>query len=335
MKNDKITLVKSAFKSFLSQYELVNETEIKDIISFFAFHSQIIKKFIRKQLQIHKSIKVQFCLQLLFNRFDNERIVEQIGYFSSKTKYIANINFWPEVIGEIIDQLENQLLEYSINGSGWVVQKIMRLDINIGKYCATYGGCETSKLPQVLLNKKTIICVKNKDNFCFLYAICAKLFQPRETYKRQRPSSYKNYFSRFNLKKIIFPFDIRQLEQFERQNSHLNFKINIYGFDDTSNRRMHIFPVKLSTNNGKNINLLLYNNHYYLINNFDRLNGIQGGKYHKFCLMCLMGFQTEEKLKKHQELCSYNKPKKVVMPDVNIMKFDNFSKKLGKTNLIY
>ena len=327
---DEIKLVKSAFRNFVSQFELFNQTEIKDIPNFFAYYSTRLKKFIKKQLEKHISMKIQICLQILFNKYDNDLIVEQLGYFCSATKYIANIKLWTNTLSEIVDQLENQLLEYPINGSNWVVERIVRMDINIGKYLATYGSCETNELPEILKNKKAIINVKNSDEKCFLYAVCVKLFPVTERYKRQSPNSYIKHFKKFNLKNIKFPMDLRHIDKFELQNSHLNFKINLYGFNNRQNRRGNIFPIKISKIKAKTIvNLLLFNEHYYFIQNFNRLNGRQGGKFHRFCYSCLQSFEKQVKLDKHVELCYQNKPVKTKMPEYPMMKFNKFSNQLG------
>ena len=331
-----ILLIKKAFNGYLSQWELINRTEIKDLQNFFGFYQEDIQNFIRKQLKKLTALKIQFKLQVLFNRLDNDLIVENIGYFSTKTRYLSNMNLWPDLLSKMVNQLENQLLEYSINGSNWIIRKIIRLDLYIGRYNATYGSCPKSDLPPRLKAKKALLCVQNKDDKCFLYSLCAKLYPTTKKYQQRRPQYYVNYLKNFNLKNIEFPFDIKFLTIFEKQNKHLDIRINIYGYDQSNYKNPNIFPVRISKTKAKNtVDLLLYEEHFYLIKNFNRFCGRKGVTLHHFCRNCLLGYRTENQLKIHQENCYVNSPTKIIMPTENdSIHFSNYENKLRERNHI-
>ena len=53
------------------------------------------------------------------------------------------------------------------HGSGWILDKIACLEINIGKY-EPLAPTSYIKLPKELSNKHAIINIKNKDQKCFL-----------------------------------------------------------------------------------------------------------------------------------------------------------------------
>ena len=330
-----IILKKKAFNGYLSQWELINRSDILDVQNFFGFYQDDIKSFIRKQLKKLVALKIQFKLQVLFNRLDNDLIVENIGYFSTKTRYLSNIKLWPVLLSKLVNQLENQLLEYSINGSNWIVRKIIRLDLYIGKYNANYGSCPKTELPPRLKAKNALICVLNKDDKCFLYSICAKLFPTTKRYQQARPQYYVEYLKKFNLKNIKFPFDIRFLKRFEAQNKHLDMRINIYGYNQLNYANPNIFPVIISKTKAKNtIDLLLYEEHFYLIKNFNRFCGRKGISSHHFCRNCLIGYRTKSQLNKHEEDCSINSPTKIIMPIENdSMKFSNHENKLREEKI--
>jgi hypothetical protein len=78
---------------------------------------------------------------------------------------------------------------------------------------------------------------------------------------------------------------------------------------------------------GKIVNLLYYEDHYFCIKNFNRLLGSDRSYYHHFCIRCLSGFLSEDKLKKHYENCLYFEPTKIVLPNANerILKFSDYS----------
>ena len=330
LKDSKFVQTKRAFNNFLSQYELINETEFKDLENFFSFYSKDIKKLIKFLISKIGALKIQFCIQILFNRCDNDVIVEQIGYFSTKFDMISNIGLFNRFLSKKFSELENQIQEFSVNGSGWIVEKIMRLDLHVGKYVTKYGGCFT-ELPERLKNKKAIINIKNKDNLCFVYSVLAKLFPVQNKWQQYYVKHYKKHLKKLNLKNLKFPMDINDVGKFEKQNSHLDIRINIYGFYNIE-RENEIFPVRISKLKAKTtIDLLLFNEHYFLIKNFNRFCGQAGHTNHYFCHNCLQGFDKNFKLTKHNDNCFSMKSSNVKLPiDDNIMKFNNYNHKIGK-----
>ena len=124
---------------------------------------------------------------------------------------------------------------------------------------------------------------------------------------------------------------MNQISKFEKHNQHLNFKINIYGYNDLDYKNPDIIPIRISKMKSKKIvDLLLYDDHYYLVNNFNRLCGNQAGHFHYFCRNCLLGFKSNLKLVFHEKMCNKNKSSKIVMPEKNeIMQFSDFKNELG------
>ena len=64
--------------------------------------------------------------------------------------------------------------------SGWVLDKIQNVYVNITSYKAIRGSCYI-KTPPLLANKGAIINVKSKDNRCFEYSLLASEFPPKIT----------------------------------------------------------------------------------------------------------------------------------------------------------
>ena len=298
--------------------------------NFFTFYSKDLKKLIKYLISKIGALKIQFCLQILFNRVDNDLIVEQIGYFSTKSNMISNIDLFDEFLSKKFSELENQVQEYCVNGSNWILEKIMRLDIHVGKYVTKYGACFT-ELPERLKNEKAIINIKNKDYLCFVYSVLAKLFPVKNKWQQYFVKHYKKHIKKLNLKNIKFPMNVNDIGKFEKQNSHLKIRINVYGYYNIE-RENEIFPIRISKFKAKNtIDLLLFNEHYFLIKNFNRFCGQSGGTYHYFCHNCLQGFDKNEKLLKHNYNCFSMKSSNVKLPiDDNVMKFTNFDHKIGK-----
>lgn len=125
--------------------------------------------------------------------------------------------------------------------------------------------------------------------------------------------------------------NINDIGKFEKQNSNLKIRINVYGYYDIE-RVNEVFPIRISKLKAKNtIDLLLFNEHYFLIKNFNRFCGQAGGTNHYFCHNCLQGFDKNYKLLKHNDKCFLTKPSNVKLPiENNVMKFNNYDHKLGK-----
>ena len=70
-----------------------------------------------------------------------------------------------------------------MKGSGWVLDKIIKLDLHIHKY-TPIGGSTFIPLPHKLKIKKAILNVKNKDNKCFLWGVLSHLFKAKSNHDR-------------------------------------------------------------------------------------------------------------------------------------------------------
>jgi hypothetical protein len=328
-------LSRKAFRNFLTQYELKNYKIHTDVLKFFIDYRDDISNLIKHLIKILGPIRAQFCLQVSFVRDDNNLSTDQIGYFCTNSDYISHPNLFQKFYQKIIYEIDNKIQDFKLEGSNWEIDNIMRLDIRVGKYVTQYGSCFTD-LPKNLKNKKALINIRNNDDKCFLWCCISKLYPTKKTWQQTNIKFYKKYLGNFNLKGIEFPLDINKVEKFEKMNSHLNLKINVYGFNNID-RKSEVFPIRISRIQAKNqIDLLLYNDHFFLIKNFNRLLGASGKKYHHFCNNCLQGFRSKYILKNHESNCFFNKPSKIYMPtDNRILKFRDYHQNLEYPFVIY
>ena len=56
-------------------------------------------------------------------------------------------------------------------GSGWVLDEILHLDLSIAQY--TVKGSSYIPLPSKLKEKKAIMNIKNSNNKCFMWSVLA------------------------------------------------------------------------------------------------------------------------------------------------------------------
>ena len=139
---------------------------------------------------------------------------------------------------------------------------------------------------------------------------------------------------------ITFPTPISQIKKFEKQN---DISINVYGYEKG------FFPLYISQLDQVTVKVdLLYiqedeNSHYCLIKDLNRVLGFtkRGKRKHyfcHFCRRCLHGFTREDLLADHEPYCKQFDFQKVEFPiegKNNILKFENFHKKLRVAFVIY
>ena len=111
----------------------------------------------------------------------------------------------------------SQLNVYCSGGSGWVVETLKTLEIRIaGPFKGTTSAfIET---PVELKNVyRSLLNIKNKDEFCFLYSVLAGLF-PQNKHV-ERPSTYSPYMDQLVYKLSEFPMSLSKIPSFEKLNN--------------------------------------------------------------------------------------------------------------------
>ena len=154
---------------------------------------------------------------------------------------------------------------------------------------------------------------KNKsNNECFRWCHLAFLFPVKQNAKRI--SKYKELIDKVKYDKINFHVKLKDISKIENMN---DIKFNVFGVDD----KQSIYPLYISNKIcDKTCNLLLIENHYVWIKDFNKLMNTQSKDSHKlfFCYYCLQHFISEEILKNHTEGCvKINGTQKVKMPYKN------------------
>ncbi|KAJ8969742.1 hypothetical protein NQ317_009576 [Molorchus minor] len=105
--------------------------------------------------------------------------------------------------------------EFSDSGSGWALQTIVSLEININKYEVGNGASSYIKLPEQIAKKQACINIKNKDEACFGWSIVSALY-PVDA-NSDRTSSYPHYAAVLNVDGIEFPMTLPQIAKFEKK----------------------------------------------------------------------------------------------------------------------
>ena len=237
-------------------------------------------------------------------------------------------------IFELVDQMNNSIQIFSTGGSGFVVQKNDRLDININKFNSIRGSSYIAT-PSALVGNHFLLNIRNNDNKFFAYSLLAAMFPEKE--HKQRENNYKPKLHKLKFDNIKFPMSLTDVPKFEKQN---NIGINVFGFE--KNKLLPLYLSKVKTH--KIIPLLLLTDglisHYCLITIFHAFIARQicGKEHHryKFCERCLHGFQNNISLEKHLDLCGEHKAVRITLPTEDTkIEFTNWHKTFSVPLVIY
>ena len=211
--------------------------------------------------------------------------------------------------------------------SGWVLDRIIRIDLDVYQFNPLRNTVGTFvPTPGELARRKCIINVRSKDNKCLFWSILAGLMHKEipPTLNSTKPSSYSHFTGLIRDRGVNYPSELRDVKRMEKLNSGLS--IHVFAFDSSQHM---LYPVhttaKKDTSTAGHVNLLILegdkNNHFCAITNLDGLaRGEKSSMSLTHCHRCLHGFQrrymTEEKMKKHLELCNQSSANtRTVFPD--------------------
>ena len=230
----------------------------------------------------------------------------------------------------VYERMKTKILEsfstYLKNGSGWVLKKVIRLDITLSKF-KSMKGSSYIPLPNAVKNKGAIINMKNEDDECFKWA-ATRALNPVEKNSERITGELREQAEKFNWDGIVFPTPCSE-KYFEKFGRNNNVSVLVFGYEEKIiplhvpkvMREKVIRSVFQKSEDGKK-------SHYCVVKSMSRLVSMQKSKKKakKFvCDYCVNVFRSEEVLKKHLVYCSEHDAVKVKMPTVgrNILKFKN------------
>ena len=120
--------------------------------------------------------------------------------------------------------MQESLEKWTQRGSGWAVDQVHTLWLDIARYQPLRGGSYIP-LPAAVKNKKAVVNVKNKDDHCLRWALRAALFQVAKD--PQRPTKYPTKDG-LVFTGIDAPTPISQIPKVEWQN---DLAINVFGWN--------------------------------------------------------------------------------------------------------
>lgn len=291
---------KQVYKTFTVK---PTKTQKHDLETFLSENYSRMKRKIKHAIRSFKYVKCQLSVKVTLRKFRPEEkdYISISPYFTTEVKNLVakgNIkSLLQNMTKEIIARLEN----FVRNGSNWQLKKIKNLIITVVKTTPFSGG-NNSKLPTYLKNKKCLLNINCPEKLCFLYAVAAGIANKKSNVSRHE--QYKETVNSFKLGSIKFPLKVEEINVFESLNNSVS--INCFGIEKDG-YLPDVLYMSSEHNRETHVNLLLYNDHYYLIRNLSRLLSIHGGSHQGksfFCNTCLIRKKSLQELTKHQESCT-------------------------------
>ena len=208
----------------------------------------------------------------------------KVGCHSNTKSKVLTTELSDDEIFEMVDQMNNSIQIFSTGGSGFVVQKIDHLDININKFKPIRGSSYIAT-PSALVGNHFLLNIRNDDKKCFAYSV--QCFQRRSIDYGKTNTSQNLH--KLNFDNIEFPMSLTVVPKFEKQN---NIGINVFGFEKNKNLPLYLFKVKTH----KIIPLLLLTDglisYYCLIKNFHAFMAVENTTDSSFANVAFTDFKT-------------------------------------------
>ena len=248
------------------------------------------------------------------NRFHIEKV-----YIKTQAITVTNQRF---NLNSAYEELKHRLDIWTGLGSGWIIDKIEDVHIDIAHY-DPLASSSYIPLPSELNHPmKGLINIKNKDIECFKRCHI-RFINPTNSHPERINKQDKKIASTLDYRGINFPMKARDYEIIEER---FNINVNVFGYE---NRVFSLYVSKKS--NEQVLNVLLISNeeksHYVFIKDFNRLmySEIKTKNQHKkhFCMSCLQNFTTKEILNNHRKRCLLINETQAVKYETETIKFKN------------
>jgi len=315
----------------------------RNILAFFKSMERSISEILLNKLENFTGVKWYMTVHLIMSRINERNEIVRISPFvRCLPQALIHSDQIEQQMAECFKQLYTSIEDFNEEGSGWVLESIEHLEVNIVPYKPLMGGERKGAkiLPEWIVRKKAVLNITSflggiEDVYCFAYSMLAHKF-PRVR-PRGRAESYAKYWSAYDWSMISFPTSLKQIKKFETAN---NIAINVLGLEGDV-----IFPIQVSEHRRQSIdrvNLLMTqsgnNAHFCLITNISRLiaGRTRRTNAHFICDYCCHPFTARSALISHQELCQTQKPQRIEMPKPgSYLEFNRYDSMLKMPFVIY
>ena len=315
---------KSALKGFAKQFFIRGDDSFSPQEFLLKARGHVIKL-----LRENPHTKTKCILHCEMSRMVGEEEIVADPFLHSQQKKNLGTNL--EIVGEMENEMIENLENFNRGGSNWVFEKVIRLEIQFARWNPLRGSSSTLRgsswiaLPPALQKKKALINMKNEDDMCFKWCL-ARACNPVAIHPERITAKLQEQAEELNWDGCQFPMAVNKIKLFESRNPHIS--VNCFGWRSGS-----VFPLKIVREEKEcHVDLLLlkkeFNSHFVLVKNFSRLLSsqvVRNGHERFFCKSCLNSFRRVEKLEEHKKICGEFEPTKIEVPG-GVCSFRNFQK---------
>ena len=265
-----------------------------------------------------------------FHQASDGEITDPPAVFRSEPVTLYSLTEEVDLDYQLTTIYNNILLKmntFTRNGSGWILNRILAIDLSITVYDPLRAGSYLELPPSKRNSRSGYLNIKNADQKCLLWCLIAhKKWRDNGDRLPGHPCEMRHYQrfenAYFNLKGIAFPVQPRDIGKVEKRTDRA---INVFRLSEDS----QIYPARLSkravTNEShQRIDLLELTdgaqNHYVLITHLERTICRQYSLSHIpkiVCRRCLFVTHTESVYERHKELCGQHNVQRVTLPKAN------------------
>ena len=147
-----------------------------------------IRKKLEEEIRALNGIKFQLALKVQLRKTGPNGTEEYTDLMlRHKQEAVLQANEIDEALDKAIPTIFETLEKWTQRGSGWVVDRVETLWLDIARY-QPLRGSSYIPLPAAVRNKKAAINVKNKDDHCLRWSLRSALFPTAKD--SQRPTKY-------------------------------------------------------------------------------------------------------------------------------------------------
>ena len=204
----------------------------------------------------------------------------------------------------------------------------LRCVIKMTEYTPISGGniSELNKIPDLFLNKRSLLILKNNDNKCFLYCYIREILNPI-TKNRFRITKRDKELADKIINETNLNFENVSISEIDKIEKKLKVNINVFSYNENYKNKN---PVRKSRENyDKILDLLLIEdiNHYIIIKNLHCfLTDRCSEKDNFICRICLNIFYSKIKYNEHMNYCKTRKPQRLMPSNEKHIKFNKLKK---------
>lgn len=326
----------SAFKRTCVSYRKTYGKKMKTLEQAFQNDKEEMFDVLRHELNSKKYIKAAIIWHAEFLKPLEEfggSFQRYVVCLRGKTQQINNKKDIQRCIFASRMAAETRIDDFVEQGSGWVLDELLHVDIEVGN-CPPLNGCCNLLSIRYL---KTLQKVKPSrgGNTCFVDAVAFHFV------KSENKTRLKKFIDKSLNLPVSSPVKVSQIPKFERDNAHLDLGINVIYAEGK-----HIYPLTVSKKRTakENITLILYKtvvkgkveSHYAYVEKLDLLlrrtyvggNGKLSYERSHHCPNCFSKFSSLLLLNNHQEFCYENKPQRIRVPqEGDVLQFLNHRNK--------